>query len=102
MLAPPPQSTAADAQLALPIAPTRMYGHRVRLPKKRHGFTQEARVGGHKIFLRTGEYAGGMLAEIFIDMPKEGAAFRSLMNCFAMSLSLVCNTGVRCRPLSLN
>ena len=53
--------------------------------KKRHGFTQEARVGGHKIFLRTGEYEDGTLGEIFIDMHKEGAAFRSLMNCFAMS-----------------
>ncbi|HQP34056.1 MAG TPA: vitamin B12-dependent ribonucleotide reductase, partial [Polyangiaceae bacterium] len=54
-------------------------GIRVRLPKKRTGFTQEARVGGHKIFLRTGEYANGSLGEIFIDMHKEGAAFRSLM-----------------------
>ena len=57
-----------------------------RLPKKRRGFTQEARVGGHKIFLRTGEYEDGTLGEIFIDMHKEGAAFRSLMNCFAMSV----------------
>ena len=74
-------------QLSLQIAPsTRLYGQRVRLPKKRRGFTQEARVGGHKIFLRTGEYEDGTLGEIFIDMHKEGAAFRSLMNCFAMSV----------------
>ncbi len=46
----------------------------IRLPKKRHGFTQEAHVGGHKVFLRTGEYSDGTLGEIFIDMHKEGAA----------------------------
>ena len=61
------------------------------------GFTQEARVGGHKIFLRTGEYEDGTLGEIFIDMHKEGAAFRSLMNCFAMSVSIGLQHGV---PLS--
>jgi ribonucleoside-diphosphate reductase alpha chain len=66
----------------------------VRLPKKRRGFTQEARVGGHKIFLRTGEYDDGTLGEIFIDMHKEGAAFRSLMNCFAMSVSVGLQYGV--------
>src|SRR5206468_9938637 len=69
-------------------------GTRVRLPKKRHGFTQEAKVGGHKIFLRTGEYSNGQLGEIFIDMHKEGAAFRSLMNCFAMSVSIGLQYGV--------
>jgi ribonucleoside-diphosphate reductase alpha chain len=73
---------------------TRLYGQRARLPKKRHGFTQEARVGGHKIFLRTGEYEDGQLGEIFIDMHKEGAAFRSLMNCFAMSVSIGLQYGV--------
>jgi ribonucleoside-diphosphate reductase alpha chain len=66
----------------------------VRLPRKRRGFTQEARVGGHKIFLRTGEYEDGTLGEIFIDMHKEGAAFRSLMNCFAMSVSIGLQYGV--------
>jgi ribonucleoside-diphosphate reductase alpha chain len=74
-----------------PALPT---GTRVRLPKKRHGFTQEAKVGGHKIFLRTGEYANGQLGEIFIDMHKEGAAFRSLMNCFAMAVSVGLQYGV--------
>ncbi len=69
-------------------------GTRVRLPKKRHGFTQEAHVGGHKVFLRTGEYADGSLGEIFIDMHKEGAAFRSLMNCFAMAVSVGLQYGV--------
>jgi len=74
--------------------PSRPHGLRVRLPKKRRGFTQEARVGGHKIFLRTGEYEDGTLGEIFIDMHKEGAAFRSLMNCFAMSVSVGLQYGV--------
>jgi ribonucleoside-diphosphate reductase alpha chain len=74
-----------------PVAPI---GSRVRLPKKRRGFTQEARVGGHKIFLRTGEYGNGSLGEIFIDMHKEGAAFRSLMNCFAMAVSVGLQYGV--------
>ena len=76
---------------AAPVAPV---GSRVRLPKKRRGFTQEARVGGHKIFLRTGEYTNGSLGEIFIDMHKEGAAFRSLMNCFAMAVSVGLQYGV--------
>jgi ribonucleoside-diphosphate reductase alpha chain len=69
-------------------------GVRVRLPKKRSGFTQEAKVGGHKIFLRTGEYLDGTLGEIFVDMHKEGAAFRSLMNCFAMAVSVGLQYGV--------
>jgi ribonucleoside-diphosphate reductase alpha chain len=88
-VAPPP--VAAIAQIVPPTLPT---GTRVRLPKKRHGFTQEAKVGGHKIFLRTGEYANGQLGEIFIDMHKEGAAFRSLMNCFAMAVSVGLQYGV--------
>ncbi|EYF01353.1 vitamin B12-dependent ribonucleotide reductase [Chondromyces apiculatus] len=67
---------------------------RLRLPKKRHGFTQEARVGGHKIYIRTGEYVDGSLGEIFIDLHKEGAAFRSLMNCFAMAVSIGLQYGV--------
>jgi len=91
---PPPMNTrtAQSHGGALPLAlPT---GHRVRLPKKRRGFTQEAKVGGHKIFLRTGEYQNGQLGEIFIDMHKEGAAFRSLMNCFAMAVSVGLQYGV--------
>jgi ribonucleoside-diphosphate reductase alpha chain len=97
LLQPMPQTADANAnpQLSLNIAPnTRLYGQRARLPKKRHGFTQEARVGGHKMFLRTGEYENGQLGEIFIDMHKEGAAFRSLMNCFAMSVSVGLQYGV--------
>src|SRR5262249_41993978 len=67
---------------------------RRRLPKRRHGFTQEARIGGHKVFLRTGEYEDGTLGEIFIDMHKEGAAFRSIMNCFAITVSMGLQYGV--------
>jgi ribonucleoside-diphosphate reductase alpha chain len=67
---------------------------RHRLPKKRMGFTQEARVASHKIFLRTGQYDDGSLGEIFVDMHKEGAAFRSLMNCFAISVSMGLQHGV--------
>ncbi len=88
-----------DIQIPMPaqqgtLAPIRPVGMRVRLPKKRTGFTQEARVGGHKIFLRTGEYADGSLGEIFIDMHKEGAAFRSVMNCLAMAVSVGLQYGV--------
>jgi ribonucleoside-diphosphate reductase alpha chain len=95
LLVPVPASSVPEQQLTLPMAPnTRIYGQRARLSKKRRGFTQEARVGGHKIFLRTGEYDDGSLGEIFIDMHKEGAAFRSLMNCFAMSVSIGLQYGV--------
>jgi ribonucleoside-diphosphate reductase alpha chain len=58
------------------------------LPNRRCGFTQKSRIGGHKVYLRTGEYEDGSLGEIFIDMHKEGAAFRCLMNNFAIAVSL--------------
>ncbi len=58
-----------------------------KLPPKRVGWTQEAVVGGHKIFIRTGEYNDGRLGEVFIDMYKDGAAYRSLINCFAILVS---------------
>ena len=67
---------------------------RRRLPSKRKGFTQEARVAGHKVFLRTGEYEDGSLGEIFIDMHKEGAPFRSMLNCFAIAISKGLQFGV--------
>jgi ribonucleoside-diphosphate reductase alpha chain len=69
-------------------------GTRIRLPRKRKGFTQEARIAGHKIYLRTGDYEDGSLGEIFVDMHKEGASFRSLMNCFAIAVSLGLQHGV--------
>lgn len=67
---------------------------RRRLPDRRQGYTQKARVAGHKIFLKTGEYEDGTLGEIFVDMHKEGAAFRSLMNCFGIAVSLGLQHGV--------
>ncbi|SDG50447.1 vitamin B12-dependent ribonucleotide reductase [Thalassobaculum litoreum] len=67
---------------------------RERLPQRRKGYTQKAVVGGHKVYLRTGEYEDGKLGEIFIDMHKEGAAFRSLMNNFAIAVSIGLQYGV--------
>ena len=67
---------------------------RQRLPDRRKGYTQKAIVGGHKVYLRTGEYEDGKLGEIFIDMHKEGAAFRSLMNNFAIAISIGLQYGV--------
>ncbi len=67
---------------------------RERMPDRRKGYTQKAVVGGHKVYLRTGEYDDGRLGEIFIDMHKEGAAFRSLMNNFAIAVSLGLQYGV--------
>jgi ribonucleoside-diphosphate reductase alpha chain len=67
---------------------------RRRLPNRRKGYTQKAVVGGHKVYLRTGEYEDGSLGEMFIDMHKEGAAFRSLMNNFAIAISIGLQYGV--------
>ncbi|MCC0010431.1 MAG: vitamin B12-dependent ribonucleotide reductase [Hyphomicrobiaceae bacterium] len=67
---------------------------RSKLPSRRKGYTQKASVGGHKVYLRTGEYDDGKVGEIFIDMHKEGAAFRSLMNNFAIAISLGLQYGV--------
>jgi ribonucleoside-diphosphate reductase alpha chain len=67
---------------------------RMRLPNRRKGYTQKANVGGHKVYLRTGEYEDGRIGEIFIDMHKEGAAFRSLMNNFAIAVSIGLQYGV--------
>jgi ribonucleoside-diphosphate reductase alpha chain len=64
------------------------------LPDRRSGYTQKARIGSHKIYLRTGEYEDGTLGEIFVDMHKEGAAFRSMTNCFAIAVSLGLQHGV--------
>jgi ribonucleoside-diphosphate reductase alpha chain len=72
----------------------RYLAKRRRLPDRRKGYTQKAQVGGHKVFLRTGEYEDGTVGEVFIDMHKEGAAFRSLMNCFAIAVSVGLQHGV--------
>lgn len=65
-----------------------------RLPNKRNGFTQKGKVGGQTIFVRTGEYSDGTLGEIFVDMHKEGASFRSMMNCFSIAVSVGLQYGV--------
>ncbi len=72
----------------------RKTAERSRLPHRRKGYTQKAIVGGHKVYLRTGEFEDGRLGEIFIDMHKEGAAFRSLMNNFAIAVSIGLQYGV--------
>ncbi|MFN0043992.1 MAG: vitamin B12-dependent ribonucleotide reductase, partial [Alphaproteobacteria bacterium] len=72
----------------------RIVTERRRLPGRRKGYTQKAIVGGHKVYLRTGEYEDGNLGEIFVDMHKEGAAFRSLMNNFAIAISIGLQYGV--------
>src|SRR6478752_3678512 len=64
------------------------------LPAKRRGFTQKAKINGQTIFLRTGEYADGTVGEIFIDMAKEGATMRSMLNCFAIAVSIGLQYGV--------
>ncbi|GHV46390.1 ribonucleotide-diphosphate reductase subunit alpha [Spirochaetia bacterium] len=81
-----------------PAAPERTKadhrGLRKPLPNRRAGYTQKAKIGGHSIFIRTGEYDDGNLGEIFLDMHKEGAAFRSLLNSFAIAVSLGLQYGV--------
>jgi ribonucleoside-diphosphate reductase alpha chain len=72
----------------------RYIARRRKLPDRRAGYTQKSRIGNHKIYLRTGEYADGTLGEIFLDMHKEGAAFRSMTNCFAIAISLGLQHGV--------
>ncbi len=72
----------------------RYIARRRRLPDRRAGYTQKARIGNHKIYLRTGEYEDGTLGEIFLDMHKEGAAFRSMTNAFAIAVSLGLQHGV--------
>jgi len=86
-------AVAAQAKIITERVIERMV-ERDKLPHRRKGYTQKAIVGGHKVYLRTGEYDDGRLGEIFIDMHKEGAAFRSLMNNFAIALSIGLQYGV--------
>jgi ribonucleoside-diphosphate reductase alpha chain len=89
------QPASARAQvIAERIVEKIVSGGRQRMPQRRKGYTQKAVVGGHKVYLRTGEYDDGKLGEIFIDMHKEGAAFRSLMNNFAIAISIGLQYGV--------
>jgi len=87
------KTETAVAAVAAPVTTTAQPQRR-RMPRKRDGFTIEAKVAGHKVYLRTGEYEDGSLGEIFVDMHKEGAAFRSMLNCLAISVSLGLQHGV--------
>ncbi len=89
---PAPQQARVVAERVVERLAGRLQRH--SLPNRRKGYTQKARVGGHKVYLRTGEYEDGRLGEIFIDMHKEGAAFRSLMNNFAIAISIALQYGV--------
>ncbi|MCB1218645.1 vitamin B12-dependent ribonucleotide reductase, partial [bacterium] len=92
-----PEKLAAERVPVSPAEARTLQIHaplRRQLPRKRKGFTFEGRIGGHKLYLRTGEYSDGTLGEVFIDMHKEGAAFRSLMNCFAIAVSKGLQYGV--------
>ena len=64
------------------------------MPDRRSGYTQKAKINGQSVYIRTGEYDNGQIGEIFIDMHREGASFRSLLNCFAISISLGLQHGV--------
>lgn len=85
------QKLSAEAEKTLDqeaVAPVVMSTlQRKKLPSRRRGFVQEARIGGHKVYLKTGEYPDGKLGELFIDMYKEGASYRALLNCFAIAIS---------------
>ena len=87
-------TVAAERIVERIIERVREKASREKIPHRRKGYTQKAVVGGHKVYLRTGEYDDGRLGEIFIDMHKEGAAFRSLMNNFAIAISLGLQYGV--------
>ncbi|MCB4756288.1 MAG: vitamin B12-dependent ribonucleotide reductase [Elusimicrobia bacterium] len=92
-------ATMPEEPLPVPLQMAERIVHRYiakrrRLPYRRAGYTQKAKIGGHTIYLRTGEYEDSTVGELFLDMHKEGAAFRSLMNCFAIAVSLGLQHGV--------
>ncbi|MDX1401538.1 MAG: vitamin B12-dependent ribonucleotide reductase, partial [Kiloniellales bacterium] len=91
--APQPEQARIVAERVIERVIHKAQGRR-KLPQRRKGYTQKAIVGGHKVYLRTGEYEDGNVGEIFIDMHKEGAAFRSLMNNFAIAISIGLQYGV--------
>ena len=93
------EASATTVPTAVPVQVTEAYeglrwGDKRGLPQMRSGLTIDSNVGGHKVHLRTGEYADGTLGEIFIDMFKEGAAYRSMVNCFAIAVSVGLQYGV--------
>jgi len=83
-----------DEAPELPGFPAAPRGRRRALPNRRLGYTQKAKISGHSVFVRTGDYEDGSLGEIFLDMHKEGAAFRSILNSFAIAVSLGLQYGV--------
>jgi ribonucleoside-diphosphate reductase alpha chain len=91
-----PQMTNAEKTpiLAQALVQQMVRTYQRRLPSRRGGYTQGVTIGGTKLYLRTGEYEDGALGEIFLDIHKEGAAFRSLLNCFAISVSMGLQHGV--------
>jgi ribonucleoside-diphosphate reductase alpha chain len=91
LIAPPVQETVQERVVERIVERDRS---RRKLPDRRKGYIQKAAVGGHKVYLHTGEYDDGELGEIFIDMHKEGAAFRSVMNNFAIAISIGLQYGV--------
>ncbi len=92
--APAPVQTVVTERIVEKVIEKIRAQERERLPHRRKSYTQKAIVGGHKVYLHTGEYEDGRLGEIFIDMHKEGAAFRSLMNNFAIAISVGLQYGV--------
>jgi ribonucleoside-diphosphate reductase alpha chain len=88
-----PARRDSEEKQAGPAAPSSRHNRRP-LPSRRAGYTQKAKIGGHSLFLRTGQYPDGTLGEIFLDMHREGAAFRSLLNSFAIAVSLGLQYGV--------
>jgi ribonucleoside-diphosphate reductase alpha chain len=90
------QATAMEKTPAVAQALTNQLvrTYRRRLPNRRGGYTQAATIGGTKLYLRTGEYEDGSLGEIFLDIHKEGAAFRAVLNCFAIAVSMGLQHGV--------
>ena len=93
------EKALAWGQIPAGLSPTEAYDQgmqppRFLLPARRSGFTQEARIGGHKVFLRTGEYEDGTLGELFIDLAKEGATLRGILSCFAIAVSKGLQYGV--------
>ncbi len=88
------EEPTADAVRVAEKIVYRYIANRRKLPYRRAGYTQKSRIGNHTIYLRTGEYEDGALGEIFLDMHKEGAAFRSMTNCFAIAVSLGLQHGV--------
>ncbi len=91
---PAPAQTMVTERIVERVIEKMRKSEREKLPHRRKSYTQKAIVGGHKVYLHTGEYEDGRLGEIFIDMHKEGAAFRSLMNNFAIAISVGLQYGV--------